>query len=193
MISKDLLRHGRDVLNKLRTNKWERTDEGGILVQGYGTIKGRYRDEGGEETNTLTYEGVNYVMMAGLKQGPQEAGFYLALFANAYTPTRDLTAADFAVTAGEITSMTEGYAETTRPAWVCSDADQAVMDNADNLAEFSIVTDTELVVRGAALLSDPVRGSSAGVLISAARYTNPRTLYGGQPYRLEYETYIEPA
>lgn len=192
MISKDLQRHASRVLAKLQGNKWERNDEGGVFVPGYGHIMGRYRDDEGEEKNTLTFEGANYIMMAGLKQGPQEGGFYLALFENPYTPTRDLTAAQFPATAGEIVSATEGYTEPTRPKWLPADADQATMHNDANTAEFTIATDTELVVRGAALLSDPVKGSDSGVLISAARFNNPRRLYDAQPYRLAYEVFIEP-
>jgi len=192
MISKDLKRHAARVLAKLQGHGWERNDEGGVFVPGYGHIRGRYRDFMGEETNTLTFEGANYIMMAGLKGGPQEAGFYLSLFENSYTPTRDLTAAEFAATAGEIVSATEGYTQPTRPAWLPSDASQAAMHNDANTAEFTIATDTELVVRGAALLSDPVKGSDSGVLISASRFSNPRRLYDAQPYRLAYEVYIEP-
>ena len=60
----------------------------------------------------------------------------------------------------------------------------------DNLvggrAQFTIVTASQLVVRGAALLSDQLKGSTQGLLASASRFTRERTLLDGDTFDLGY-------
>ena len=60
----------------------------------------------------------------------------------------------------------------------------------DNLtggkAQFTIVTASQLVVRGAALASDQLKGSTNGVLASASRFAVDRTLLNGDNFELGY-------
>lgn len=196
MIDKLLMKHAGEFLRYLRNNQYEVSPGGVHFPKARATASGEYSfDSNGQNqgmaSNLVPVQGLNYLLMTGLKRGAAQPNFYLALFSNAYTPVPGLTAASFAAQAGEIVSLTEGYTEVTRPEWLPADAAAGVIGNSDNRAAFTIATSAELTIRGAALLSDPVRGGTNGVLISAARFPTDRKEYAGSVFNLGYRVKLE--
>lgn len=191
MIDNDLKRHGAEFQRYLERGQFETTGDGilfpkaGAIAQGdYFISSPGYEDS--IESNLMPHQGLNYLLMCGLSNTAKEAGVYLALYGNDYTPTNALTAANFSATAGELVSSSEGYTESMRPQWSPSAAAGGVISNLDNKAQFTIATADEVVIRGAALLSSPAKGSTAGVLISASKFTKARTHFADDVVTLGY-------
>lgn len=65
-------------------------------------------------------------------------------------------------------------------------------DNVADRAAFTIASANEITIRGAALLSDPVKGGTNGVLMSIARFTNARTESSGNVFNLGYRVRLRP-
>lgn len=188
----------REMLNQLDKGRYEMTEDGILMPEAralasgvyfYGTFGG---DDEEESDNTLTVEGLNYFLEAGLRGSAALPLFYVALFTNDYTPTPSLTAAQFPATAGEITSATEGYSETERQIWTPAAAAGGVMDNTDTLCKFTIATATSVNIRGAALLSSNLKGSTTGKLISATKFQQPRIQYNGDIFTTGYRVTLNP-
>lgn len=183
---------GRDIARALASNNYEMTGEG-ILVPGANVeLRGEYFHSvnGGEETidkNLLTSQFLNYLLMCGLHTQSKITSWYLSLFAGNVTPAVNWTAASYPAAASEIVSGTEGYAQTNRPLF---NGTAGAGNQIDNLtggkAQFTIVTASQLVVRGAALCSDQLKGSTNGVLASASRFAVDRTLLNGDNFELGY-------
>ena len=140
----------------------------------------------------LPTQALNYLLEAGLRNGVRHTQWYLAIFSGAYTPVASVDAATFASAATEITSASEGYTEATRRPWTSAAASGGVTDNVADRAAFTIASANEVVIRGAALLSDPVKGGTNGVLMSIARFANPRTESGGNIFNLGYRVRLRP-
>jgi hypothetical protein len=186
MIDRDLLKHAREFKGYIDNHKYEVSDEGIEFPRAKVMIFGEYEDNYGRTPNLIPTEGLNHILGVALANVSKLNNFYLALFSGNYTPVAGLTAATFTSAATEIISGTEGYSEATRRAWVPAAAAGGVIDNYATKASFTIATATQVTIRGAALLSDAVKGSTSGVLISAARYTNDRIEYAGNQYNLGY-------
>lgn len=196
MIDHDLKKHAREFKGYLDNHQYEVGDEGilfpkaGVMAVGdYLVSSPGYEDS--IETNLIPTEGLNHLLMVALKNTAKLNTFYLALFSGAYTPVAGLTAATFAASATELTSGTEGYSESVRQTWACSDAAGGQMDNYASKAAFTIATATSVTVRGAALLSSNVKGGTSGVLISASRFSVDRTQYNGDPFELGYRVRLQ--
>lgn len=194
MFDRDLIKHGREFLADLDNNKYEVADDGIFLPASQVFLRGEYEDNYGITPNLIPTQGMIYILNCALYNTAKLNTFYLALYSGNYTPTNALTAANFAATATEITSGTEGYSNATRPAWVPPTA--ATLDSIDNYADksvFNIVTATQVTIRGAALLSDAVKGSTVGTLVSAAKFANDRIEYNGNTYSLGYRVRAQGA
>jgi len=154
--------------------------------------KGEYfgRVNGGEWAkegdNIIPIEGLAHLLNVSLGSKAKEAGYYIALFSGSATPAANWTAASFAATANEIVSMTEGYSNPTRPAWTPAAATTGSIDNLVTVASVTITTSGTLNVTGAALLSASGKGATTGVLISASKYSTPRTFQNGDTYEIGY-------
>ena len=197
MIDKDLQKHAREFKGYLDNHQYEVSDEGILFPKAGAMASGEYfYDTNGENpestTNLLPTQALNYLLEAGLRNGTRHTNWYLALFSGMYSPTDTITAATFSAAAVEITSVSEGYSETTRRPWNPSAASGGVMDNVADRASFTIVSANELAIRGAALLSDPVKGGTNGVLISIARFNNTRTESEGNVFNLGYRVRLRP-
>lgn len=157
-------------------------------------VSGRYiTADGAVHPNMITAEGQLYLLATGLAGGTAEAGWYLALWNAAVTPAESWTAANFTSTAGEITSSTEGYSESTRPVWTPDTPVVEPMNNSASPATFSIVTASSLTIQGGALISSSAKGGTSGVLMSAAAFTGgARTQYNGDVFKLVYEESLQP-
>lgn len=185
-----VLKHKREFARDLREGAFESTPEGilfrakGVLAQGeyIHMVNGK---DARVDRNLIVDEGLKYILGAALGAAAKSPAFYLALYASAVSPAANWTAANFAATASEITSTTEGYTEATRPAWLPG-APSTQLDNTASLATFTIATASQLNVQGAALLSSSTRGGTTGVLVSAARYANVRTLSAADVYQVGY-------
>lgn len=193
MIDKDLQKHAGEFRQYIENHQYEQGPDGILFPAAKVLACGEYSfdtngDNCGTSFNLMPVQSLHYILNAALNSGAQQPNFYLALFSNAYTPVDGLTAANFAAQAGEIVSATEGYSETTRQQWLPAAPEGGVMGNLANRASFTITTATELTIRGAALLSDPVKGGTNGVIISASRFPNDRKEYAGSVFNLGYRT-----
>ena len=197
MIDKDLHKHAREFKGYLDTHQYDVTDEGILFPRAGALASGEYfYDSNGanpESTaNLLPTQALNYLLETGLRNGAQQAQWYLAIFSGAYTPVAGVSAATFASAATEITSASEGYTEATRRPWTSAAASGGVTDNVADRAAFTIASANEVVIRGAALLSDPVKGGTNGVLVSIARFASPRTESAGNIFNLGYRVRLRP-
>ena len=197
MIDKDLQKHAREFKGYLDTHQYDVTDDGILFPKAGALASGEYfYDSNGanpESTaNLLPTQGLNYLLETSLRNGAQQTQWYLAIFSGAYTPVSGVTAATFTSAATEITSASEGYTETTRRPWTSVAASGGVTDNVADRAAFTIASANEVTIRGAALLSDPIKGGTNGVLMSIARFANPRTESGGNIFNLGYRVRLRP-
>ena len=114
------------------------------------------------------------------------AGYFLALFSGAAAPADNWTAANFAATASEIVSLTEGYTSPTRPAWTSANTNTGSIDNMAAVATVTIATAGQLNVTGAAMLTNNTRGGTTGALVSATKYAAARVFQNGDTYDIGY-------
>lgn len=198
MIDKDLQKHAREFKGYLDTHQYDVTDEGIFFPKAGALASGEYffdtndGERPGSAKNMLPTQALNYLLEAGLRNGVRHTQWYLAIFSGAYTPVASVDAATFASAATEITSASEGYTEATRRPWTSAAASGGVTDNVADRAAFTIASANEVVIRGAALLSDPVKGGTNGVLVSIARFANPRTESAGNIFNLGYRVRLRP-
>jgi len=141
-----------------------------------------------EDPNLVTEEGLYYLLNAAFHQATRPTDFYIALFGGAVTPQPGWNAANFTATASEITSSTDGYIESARVKWEKAAAANLRVDNFANKSRFTFTTSTATPVKveGAALLSASAKGSTDGLLISAARFAAPRELHDTDTFDIGY-------
>lgn len=192
-MSEQLIKHRREIATALSNGHYELTDGGVLIKAGIDALAtGVYVHSvnGGqdlrEDPNLLVDEGILHMLNVAFGATAKTANWYLALFANQINPAANWTAGNFAATAGEITSGTEGYSNATRPIFTSAPAAAGQITNLAAKAAFNIVCTTSLNVEGAALLSNSGKGSASGVLASASRYNATRTLYNGDVYEVGY-------
>ena len=180
-------RHTLEASRLIDAHDFELCEDGIYLPKMKAALIGEYiLDDGTIAPNRIVNEGYAYLLSTGLMGTSPQTAWYLALYSGNYTPTATLTAATFNATATEITSLTNGYSETTRPQWTPGAVADGQVDNVNARANFTIATTSSVTVRGAAMLSRNVRGSGAGVLLSAARFPNDRIKYAGEIFTLGY-------
>lgn len=192
-MSEQFMKHRREIAAAIASGAYEFT-EGGVLIKaGIDALAtGLYWHSvnGGEDLqvdhNLLPDEGILSMLNVNFGATAKIANWYLALYSGQINPAANWTAANFASTASEIVSNTEGYSNATRPAFVSAPAAAGQITNLASKAQFNIVCTTSLIVEGAAMLSNSGKGSTAGVLASASRYSAPRTLYNGDVYEVGY-------
>ena len=136
--------------------------------------------------NLVVTEGLAHILNVALGTSSKPTGYYLALFSGATAPAANWTAANFASVAADIVSMTEGYANATRPQWNPTNTNGNSIDNLGNPASVTIATAATLNVTGAAILTNSTRGGTSGALISATKYTAVRTFQAGDIYEIGY-------
>jgi len=171
----------------------QRTDQG-VLIKGAEVmasglyIHGVNGGDWQEDPNLVTEEGLYYLLNAAFNQATRPTDFYIALFSGAVTPQPSWNAANFSATASEITSATDGYSESTRPKWTKATAANLRVDNFADKSRFTFTTSTATPVKveGAALLSASTKGSTDGLLVSAARFSAPRELHGTDTFDIGY-------
>ncbi len=179
------------LLAAVNTNDYTSNDDGSITTGQGITAKGEYYDRinGGEWTRTenlIPTEGLAHILNVALGTTPKPASYHLALFSAAAQPAANWTAASFASTASEIVSMTEGYSSATRPTWTPANTATNSIDNMAAVAKVTMKTASSLTVQGAAMLTNSSKGSTAGALISASKYSAPRVFQDGDTYEIGY-------
>lgn len=194
-LSKDLRKHAGEFLRAFQNRKYEETPEGVLFpeqqAKAYGVYAHRVRRATGEITpwvvdrNLLPTEGLTYLLSL-LGAGSKLPTWYVALYAGAISPTNLWTASNFASTASEITSGTEGYSQSNRVTWVPGTAAAAAIDNNSSPATFTIVTASNLTVNGAAMLSATAKGATTGTLLSATRFGSTRTFASTDNFDIKY-------
>jgi hypothetical protein len=183
--------HRKEFRKELALGRFE-VAEGGILFTCRDALaKGVYFDSingvfQGESPNLIVDQGLMHMLNVVFGATSKAATWYLALYAGAISPAANWTAANFASTATEITSNSEGYSDTTRREWIDNVAAANAIDNVGSEATFNIECASSININGAALLSDNTKGGTSGVLASATRYGAQRTLYDGDVYKVGY-------
>jgi len=171
---------------------FQQTEEGilfpreGIMAEGeyFGRVNGAEWEKEGD--NLIPTEGLAHILNVAVGATAKPAGYFLALFSGSASPAANWTAASFAATANEITSMSEGYTAATRPTWTPGVATAGSIDNMAAVASVTIATASSLNVTGAALLTNSTRGGTTGALISASKYAAARTFQNGDTYEIGY-------
>jgi hypothetical protein len=137
--------------------------------------------------NLIVTEGLAHILSIALGGKAKSAAYFIALFAGTSAPAADWTASNFAATANEIVSQTEGYNAATRLAWTApSSVAAAAIDNFASPAQAVIATASSLNVTGLALLTHGTRGGTAGELISASKFPAVRSFQNGDEFRIGY-------
>lgn len=178
------------VRNQLAAGDHKATNHGivvadGILLRGKYTTMVNGKDPQ-VDYNLMPAAAILHMLDVTLRNQTRYASWYVALFSGATAPASTWTAANFSANATEITSSSEGYTEATRQLWVPAAASAGKITNAASMAHFTIATASSVTVRGVALLSDSAKGSTTGVLASAAQITPARTLYDTDTHDAEF-------
>ena len=180
------------LLKDARNELFDETEEGIFFPKHGFMLSGEYMDRvnGGEATftkNLIPKEALVHVLNVAIGSKAKPAGSYLALFNGAAAPADNWTAANFAATANEIVSLTEGYTNATRPEFIPTNADaDKFIDNFRNVARVTIATTSQLNVTGVALLTNNQRGGTTGVLLSATKYPATRVFQNGDVFDIGY-------
>lgn len=181
----------KEICTAIAKEHYDMTESGLVFPSLDVLAKGEYFDRvnGGEWSRTpnlVVTEGLAHILNTALGAKAKTANYYLALFSGATAPAANWTAANFTSVASEIVSMTEGYTNATRPVWTPTEANGNSIDNMTSAASVTIATASTLNVTGAAMLSNPTKGGTTGVLVSATKYATARTFQSGDIYEVGY-------
>lgn len=116
-----------------------------------------------EKLNLTPTQGLDFIQRLIFKSGSVVPTWFIAPFEGDYTPTPTLTAATFPGLATECTA----YQGATRKEFVEGEPIAGAVNNADAIAEFEFTAAKDIY--GFALLSASAKGSTGGVIVSAAR------------------------
>ena len=199
MFSSTVLKHFRELRRYVLNYQYE-AGEGVIyfpkakaLMSGVYTHNVNGEDERSDH-NIIPDEGLIYMLGVTMKGSPSNAGtaWYCALHAGTSPPDADVDADNYASLYSEITSATEGWVG-NRILWVGDAVDglNTEVVNEASPAAFTIVTATSLNVNGAGLLSVSGRGSQAGTMISAGKFSATRTLANTDTFNLKYKVDLD--
>lgn len=137
------------------------------------------------DSNVIPVQGLDYIANAIFGDVAAIGTFYVGVFSNNYIPTSASVAADFPVAMGEFV----GYSETARPAWARINT-SGVISNVVSRAAFTVTSPATLY--GGVLVSSSVKGSTAGTLLSAARFSSAKTVEAGMVLRVRAEISFIP-
>lgn len=134
--------------------------------------------DSGTYGNIIPASGLGFLARSPFGDVAPISTFYLGLFRGNFIPTPGTTAADIP------NSMVEfvDYSEITRPEWVRALSGVATFDNLASKAEFTVTQDR--TIYGAFLVSDGVKGSSSGLMLSCVRFPTPKNVTAGQTVKL---------
>ena len=130
------------------------------------------------EKNLIPAEGLAHILSVVCKGGSQVPTWYVSIFEGNYTPVTTNTAANFPGLSTECVA----YAEVVRQTWDEGAIAAGTVDNAASKAEFTINATKTLY--GCALSSVSSKGSTAGTLLSAVRFSTPKQAEAGDIIRI---------
>lgn len=177
LVSQLTPKYWRELYRLYRNHQWERDDEGNLLIS-HAKIGGVYETFAPDglgcvrTRNLITTEGANHMLSVAVGSGTQYSTWYIAPFSGNISVTDTLTAATFASATTELTTQ---YSEASRVAFTESVATSKSTNNMSNPATFTAGSDN-VNIWGIGLLSTSAKGSTSGVLLSAAKYSTVRNL-----------------
>lgn len=183
--ARDLMKHMPEFKRAFSNHQYEWDDEGNIwfpeqksLVKGGGIFTHwKNGDDERQDHNMWVTEGRNHAMDVVFGAGTQSTTWYLALFTGDVSVASTWTAANFASNATENISTTEGYTNSTRPAWTVNGAASAgSVSNSSSPIVFTFATAGTVTVRGAGFVTTNTRGGTSGKLMSASRFSADRAM-----------------
>lgn len=124
--------------------------------------------------NRIPQAGIDFLIQTPFGDVAPIANFYCALFRNNVVPDAGMTAADLPTVLGEFTE----YEEATRPEWVRQYNNAGTYDNSASKAIYTPTADRQ--VYGSVIVSNPVKGSNTGLLLSVVRFSTVKQLTVGQ-------------
>lgn len=121
--------------------------------------------------NLTPIEGLNYMLASAIKGSTSPlTAWYIAPYEGNYTPQTTDTAANIVANATECTT----YAESTRVVFTPGAIASGAMDNTASLATFTF--NATKTIYGGFMTSSATKSSTTGVLISAVRFTSPKSV-----------------
>lgn len=120
--------------------------------------------------NLVPNEGLDYMALVALGLTTQVSNWFVVPFEGDYTPQANDTMATFPASAVESTA----YAETSRPEFVGAKVATGKVTNIGSRASFNFTA--AKTIYGVALSSMSVKGSTTGLLVSAARFASPKAV-----------------
>lgn len=126
-----------------------------------------------EVNNLIPQEGVDYFAETLLASVAQAPAWYVGIFENDYAPNSATSAAQLVTPIGETTA----YEAAARPLWNAVYDSVGRVDNVTSRAEFVFTADK--TIYGGFLASESVKQSTAGTVLSIARFSSPRVVETG--------------
>ena len=191
MMDRDLIKHSAEFSRAMANHKYEVSDDGILFPAQKVMVSGVYTHDvnGLDERidrNLLTTEGLNHMLDVTFHGTTATGTWYVHLFSGNVTVLDTWTCATFDSVATEVDSNSEGYSETTAPAFVEAAAAAKAVTNTASKAAFTIATATTVTVWGAALASTSAKPMATGVLMSATKFGAARTLYNTDVFNVGY-------
>lgn len=128
--------------------------------------------------NRIPQAGIDFLIQAPFGDVAAIPNFYCTLFRNNVLPTAEMTAADLPSVLGEFTE----YSETTRPAWERVYNGAGTWDNVVTKALFTATAERDIY--GSVIVSNSVKGSNTGLLLSVVRFSTVKKISPEHPGRL---------
>ena len=122
--------------------------------------------------NLMPIEGMNHLLAVLLLGASQNASWHIGLYDTPYTPVAGDVAATFPTLAGEAT----GYANSQRMLFEGASPVGGTLDNAVVFDGDRVVSPAENEIHGGFISSSAAKGSTSGVLLSAVRFTTPKSV-----------------
>lgn len=120
--------------------------------------------------NIIPAEGLNDFLNVYFAGGTQHAQWYVGIFEGNYTPLATDTAANFPTRATESTA----YNEAARPLWANDAVTNGNIVNSTTRATFTL--SAAKTIYGAFLTPVSTKNATTGILVSAAKFANPKVL-----------------
>lgn len=131
--------------------------------------------------NLVVNEGLNHLLSVGIADGTKTSTWYFGLFSGNYTPVAGDTMATFP---GDATEFTD-YDESNRVEYEETLSGQAT-DNVNDLAAFTMSDGVDTTIYGGFVSSKLTKSATAGVLLSAVKFTTERPVVAGDQLLLRY-------
>ncbi len=120
--------------------------------------------------NLMPTEGMNHLLAVLLLGASQNTAWHVGLYDTPYTPV----AGDVAATFPTLASEAVDYVNPQRMLFEGASPVGGTLDNAANPAEFEFTG--ENAIHGGFISSSAAKGSTSGVLLSAVRFTTPKSV-----------------